>query len=58
MTYLDGHFYWVRMNDEWTIGRYDANEDGSVGLEWSVVGSDEVFDPSDFDKISYEVERY
>jgi hypothetical protein len=56
--FVDGGFYWVRLNDEWTVARYDANEDGNPGLEWSVIASDEVFNPEDFDEIAYEIKRW
>lgn len=49
--YINGCHYFVKFDGEWTIGRFDANGDGSIGLEWSIVASDEPFNESDFDEI-------
>jgi len=47
-------FYWVKIknDDEWTIGKYhNTYEDGSDADSWFVVGSDEPYDDSIFDRI-------
>lgn len=41
-------YYWVKINDEWTIGEYKFNENGYC---WNLIGTDESFNDSNLEKI-------
>ena len=47
-------FYWVKIknDNEWTVGKYhNTYEDGSDADFWFVIGSDEPYDDTIFDRI-------